>query len=303
MDESKGPVMLAGSGNPALPAAVAASLGLELGRPVLERFPDGELRVQVHEDVRGRVVHVVQSLEPPAERHLLEVLLIADAARRAGAAKLVAVLPYLAYARQDRRGTGTEALGARVVADLIQAAGVERVIVVDLHSPTVEGFFGVPLDHLSAVPLLAAQLRDAGPSAVLVSPDLGGVKRAEAYAKVLQLPVIVVHKARLSGAEVTVRRLVGEVRGCSPILVDDMISTGGTIEAAIKVLLDSGCAQEITVAVTHPLMVGEAAERLARLPIRRLVMTDTVVPAGRPSVPISCVSVAPIVAAALRRIS
>jgi ribose-phosphate pyrophosphokinase len=297
------PVLLSGSGNAPLSRAIAESLGWPLGKSVLERFPDSELRVQIEEDVRGRDVHVVQSLKPPAEQHLLELLFLADAARRAGAKSLTAVLSYLAYARQDRRVTGREPLGGRVVAELIESAGFERVVVVDLHSPTVEGFFGVPLEHLSAIPSIAAELRGGSPTRVLVSPDLGGVKRAEAYARVLDLPVVVVHKSRISGTEVAVRRVVGEVRGCSPIVVDDMISTGRTIEAAIQALLDAGCAQDITVAATHPLFVGDAVERLARVPIRRLVTTDTVLPPREPPMPITRVSVAPLIAQALRRMT
>ena len=303
MARSMAPVVLCGTGNARLAAAIAESVGWPLGKSVLERFPDGELRVEIHEDVRGRDVHVVQALGPPAEQHLLELVFLADAARRAGARSLTAVLPYLAYARQDRRLTGREPLGARVVAELVEGAGFERVIVVDLHSPTVEGFFGVPLEHLSAIPSIAAQLRTSSSPRVLVSPDLGGVKRAEAYARVLDLPVVVVHKSRVSGTEVTVRRVVGEVRGCAPIVVDDMISTGRTIEAAIHALIDAGCTQEITVAATHPLFVGDAVERLARLPIRRLVTTDTVQPPREPPVPTTRVSVAPVIAQALRRMS
>jgi ribose-phosphate pyrophosphokinase len=297
------PVLLSGSGNAPLSRAIAESLGWPLGKSVLERFPDSELRVQLEEDVRGRDVHVVQSLKSPAEQHLLELLFLADAARRAGAKSLTAVVPYLAYARQDRRVTGREPLAGRVVAELIESAGFERVVVVDLHSPTVEGFFGVPLEHLSAIPWIAAELRGGSPTRVLVSPDLGGVKRAEAYARVLDLPVVVVHKSRISGTEVAVRRVVGEVRGCSPIVVDDMISTGRTIEAAIQALLDAGCAQDITVAATHSLFVGDAVERLARVPIRRLVTTDTVLPPREPPMPITRVSVAPVIAQTLRRMT
>jgi ribose-phosphate pyrophosphokinase len=299
MARSMVPVLLSGSGNAPLSAAIAQSLGWSLGKSVLERFPDGELHVEIQEEIRGRDVYVVQSLKPPAEYYLLELLFLADAARRAGARHLVAVLPYLAYARQDRRVTGREPVGARVMAELIEGAGFDRVVVLDLHSPAVEGCFGVPLEHLSAIPSLAAELRDRSSHAVLVSPDLGGVKRAEAYARLLDLPVVVVHKSRMSGIEVTVRRLVGEVRGCSPIIVDDMISTGGTMEAAIQALLDAGCSRDITVAVTHPLFVADAAEKLARLPIRRLVTTDTLPPQPSP-LPIRRVSVAPLLAHAIR---
>jgi ribose-phosphate pyrophosphokinase len=301
-EEAMEPVLLSGSGNPPLAAAIGRELGLGLGKAIVERFPDDELHVEVLEDVRGRDVYVVQSLRPPAERTLLELLLVADASRRAGARSVIAAIPYLAYARQDSRVTGREPLGARVVADLLQVAGIDRVIVLDLHSPAAEACFGVPVEHLSAIPLLADELRATiGPGGVVVSPDLGGVARAEKYAKRLGLPSALVHKSRVSGAEVSVRGVIGEPRGCAPIVVDDMISTGATVDAAVRALQSAGCLDEITVAATHALLVAGAIERLARLPIRRLVTTDSVPLAGESPFPITRLSVAPMIASALAR--
>jgi ribose-phosphate pyrophosphokinase len=309
------PVLLAGSANQPLATAIAGALGVQLHAARAERFPDGELHLELSGDVHGRDAFIVQSLCPPSDQYLLEFLLVADAASRAGARTLTAVLPYLAYARQDRRTSGREALGARVVADLLQVAPIHRVIAVDLHSPPVEGFFRVPVEHLSAFPLFAEALLGPdgfgpGPARVVVSPDLGGVKRALWAGKLLDLPVAIVHKRRLNGREVTVHGLVGAVRGLAPILVDDMISTGGTLEAAVAALLDAGCSEDITIAATHGLFVGDALERLARLPIRALLTTDTVPPAPpappgqRPlPFPVRRLTVAPLIADAVGRLS
>jgi ribose-phosphate pyrophosphokinase len=290
-------VLMSGSSHPTLGAAVAKVLNLEPGRCTVDRFPDGEHHVEVSEEVRGCDVFLLQTLGPPVDSHLMELLLLVDACRRRGAARVTAVVPYLAYARHDRRETGREPLGARLVADLIRVSGVDRLVVVDLHSPAVEGCFNIPVEHLSALPLLADHLRrTVTPGSVVVSPDLGAVKRAERYAAQLKLPVAVVHKDRSSGSEVQARSITGEVKGCAPILVDDMISTAGTIEAAVKALLEAGCAPEVTVVASHALLVGPAAVRLGRLPLRRLLTTDSVPRADRLSFQVEVVSIAPLLA-------
>jgi ribose-phosphate pyrophosphokinase len=295
--------VFSGTANVPLAEAVAGHLGLEPGGRVLEHFPDGEMRVQIREDVRGDDVYLVQPTGPPAGEHLLELLLLADACRRAGAARLTGVVPYFGYARQDHRTHGGEPLGARLVAELMQAARLDRVVAVDLHTPAIEGCFALPVEHLTAVALLADAVRAVPrPEAVIVSPDLGAVKLAERYAALLGVPVAIVHKARVSATEVSVRGLVGDVRGRRPIVIDDMISTGGTIAAAVGAVLDAGAVPEVAVVATHALLVGPAAERLARLPIRRLVATDSLnldLPAG---VPVERVSIAPLLADAIRRL-
>ena len=214
---------------------------------------------------------------------------------------MTAVVPYLAYARHDRRESGREPLGARLVADLIRAAGVDRLITLDLHSPAVEGCFNIPVEHLSAMPLLAEHLRQtAAPNSVVVSPDLGAVKRAERYAAILKLPVAVVHKRRMSGSEVKAHTITGDVKGCAPILVDDMISTAGTVQAAVQALLDAGCTPEVTVVATHALLVGNAFERLQSIPLRRLLTSDSVPrPDGLP-LSVEVVSIAPLVARSIQ---
>jgi ribose-phosphate pyrophosphokinase len=295
--------LFSGTANVPLAAAVAGGLELRLGNRLLEHFPDGEVQIQIRDDVRGDDVYLLQPTGPPVGEHLLELLLLADACRRAGAEHTTAVVPYFGYARQDRREHGGEPLSARLVAQLIEAAGVVRVVAVDLHTPSIEGCFAIPLEHLSAVDLLAETIRPRlGHDAVIVSPDLGAVKLAERYAALLGLPVAIVHKTRLSGTEVSVRGLVGEVRGRTPIVIDDMISTGGTIAAAIGALLDAGAVPDVTVVVSHALLVGPAAERLARLPIRRLVATDSVSLGAPAPLTLERVSLAPLLADAIRRL-
>jgi ribose-phosphate pyrophosphokinase len=270
--------IFSGSANPLLAEVIAQGLGMSLGHVVLQRFPDSELYVEIQESVRGHDVYLIQPTSPPVEAHLLELLFLADACRRAGAAHLTAVIPYFGYARQDRRAKGREPVNARLVADLLQSSGLQRVVAVDLHTTAVEGFFRIPVEHLSAVPLLAEAVRPTlPPHAVIVSPDLGAAKLAERYARLLQLPLAIVHKTRLSGEEVRAQGIVGEVRGRVPIVVDDMVSTGGTIQAAIQALLTAGCESEnLTVVATHGLFVGPAPERLRAVPIHRVLVTDSV---------------------------
>ena len=269
--------VFSGTANRALGESLAHALGRSLGRAHLERFPDGEQYVEIQEDVRGRNVCLIQPTVPPVGENLLELLLMADACWRAGAARLMAVVPYFGYARQDRRTHPGEALGGKLVVDLLERGRFERVVAVHLHTPALEGCFGMPLEHLDPAHLLAEAARPhAGPGAVVVSPDLGAVKMAERYARQLGLPLAIVHKRRTSGSEVSVRGLVGEVHGLRPIIVDDMISTAGTIAATAETVLKAGCADDITVVTTHALLVGPAVERLSQVPIRRLISTDSV---------------------------
>jgi ribose-phosphate pyrophosphokinase len=198
---------------------------VQLAQRVLKRFPDGELHIELQESVRGDDVYLVQPTCPPVDEHLLELLLLADACRRAGALFLTAVIPYFGYARQDRRSHGREPLSARLVADLISAGGFQRLLAVDLHSPAVESGFAIPVEHLSAASILGGAVRSSvNPNTVVVSPDLGAVKMAERYAKLLGLPVAIIHKTRLSGEEVSVQRIVGDVCDKQVLVIDDMIT-------------------------------------------------------------------------------
>lgn len=295
--------VLSGSANLSLAAAVAKKLGVELTRRLLERFPDSEMHVEIQESVRGGDVYIVQPTSPPVDEHLVELLLIADACQRAGAARLTAVIPYFGYARQDRRARGREAVSARVVADLIRTGGLERVVALDLHSAGIEGALSIPLEHLTAVPLLAEAVRSwIAAETVIVAPDLGAVKLGERYGKILRLPIAIVHKTRLSGAEVAVGNITGEVKGKPVLIVDDMISTGGTVEAAIRALLDAGSAPDFIVAASHGLFVGPALERFGGLPVRRFFSTDSVAAPTKLSLPVEAVSVAPLFAETIERL-
>jgi len=295
--------IFAGSANVPLAAAVADQLAVPLGRRRLQRFPDGELHVELQESVRGHDVYLLQPTSPSVEAHLLELLFLADACRRAGAAHCTAVVPYFGYARQDRRASGREAVGARLMADLFAAGELQRLVAVDLHSTALEGFFAFPVEHLSAVSLLAEAVQPAlAPNTVVVAPDLGAVKLAERYASRLHLPMAIVDKQRLTGEEVRVRRVVGRVAGCPVLIVDDMISTAGTVQAAIDALLAADASPEVSVATTHALLVGPAVERLRALPVRRLVATDSTPIAPDLPVPCQVVSLAPLLAEAIRRL-
>jgi ribose-phosphate pyrophosphokinase len=298
------PIVITGSGNPLLAAAVAEGLGIALGRSMLSRFPDTELYAEIQQSIRGCDVYLIQPTGPPVDAHLMELLFLADACRRAGAARLTGIIPYFGYARQDRRARGREAIGGRLIADLLSIGGLTRIVGVDLHTVSLEGFFSMPLEHLSAVPLLAKALEGLlGDQSVIVSPDLGAAKVAEQYAALLHRPFAIVNKTRLSGQDVKVSEIVGEVAGCAPVIVDDMISTGGTIEAAVNALLAAGCAPNITVAASHALLVGLAVSRLSALPLKRILVTDSLPQTDHGSLPIHIVSLAPMLAETVARLN
>lgn len=291
-----------GTANPALAAAIARELGVRLGRGEVERFPDGEVAVRLLEPVRRKEVFLVQPTAPPVDAHLVELLALADACRRAAAARITAIVPYFGYARADERHGRREPVTARMVADLLQAVGIDHLVTVDLHAPQIEGFFHAPVDSLTAVPTLCAALRDRLPPGVaVVSPDTGRVRMATEYAHRLGAPVIVLHKQRASGTETAVTHLVGEVRDRACLIIDDMISTGGTIAESVETLLAAGARPEITVAATHGLFVEGAREKVLHPGVHEVFVTDTVALRGKDWPRVRIISVAPLIAAALRR--
>lgn len=266
-----------GSATPQLAAAVAERLGVELGQRRLRRFPDGEVHVQIDESIRGRDIFIIQSTCQPVNENLMELLVMVDAFQRASAGRVTAVIPYYGYARQEKKSTGREPITARMVADLLAAVGTDRVVSIDLHAPAIQGFFNIWMDHLTAVPLLARHLRTISLDDVaVVSPDVGRAKLAEKYAAALDAPLVILHKERLDAEETRVRAVIGDIKGRPAVLIDDMISTGSTIATAVDALLAAGARPEITVVATHPLLVGQAPERLAHEAIFRVVVTDTI---------------------------
>jgi len=296
--------VITGTAHPALGAAICRELGCEPLGCRIERTADGELLVRVDETARGRAIAVVQPTQAPVGDHLLELLLVGDACLRGGACWVTAVVPYLGYARQNRREQSGEALGARVFGGALGSVPFGRLLVVDPHDAGIEGGFACPLDRISAVTVLADAVQRLGvEQSVIVAPDLGAAKLAERFAHRLRRPFAVVHKRRLSPFEVSAGRVVGDVRGLTPIVVDDMISTGGTIASAIARLLEGGATPPVVVVATHGLFAEPAPSRLAELPIARVITTDTVPIATDLPFPHESVSIAPLLAEALVRSS
>ncbi len=294
--------LFAGTANAALAAAVARDLAVGLSDCAVERFPDGELTVRLLEPVRGKEVFLLQPTGPPVNDHLIELLAFADACLRAAAARITAVVPYFGYARADRRGGRREPITASLVADLLQAAGVQHVVTVDLHTPQAEGFFHCPVDSLTAVSTLCAALRDwPARDAVVVAPDAGRVPMATRYAQRLGTDLAVLHKRRLSGTETVVTHLVGDVRDRRCLLVDDIVATGGTIATSAATLREARARPELVVVATHGLLLPGARDRLGRAGVQEVVVTDTVAVPERDWPALRVVSVAPLLAAALRR--
>lgn len=294
------PVLIVGTGNQTLGEAVARELGAACGECEIGRFPDGEISVSLHEPVQDRDVFLIQPTSPPVNENLVELIALVDACRRAGAARVFGVVPYFGYARSDKRHHGCEPIMASAVAHLLHGAGLDHLITIDLHSAQIEGFFRIPVDSLSAVPVLCEALRGKLPSGtVVISPDEGRVKTATRYARLLGAPVGVVHKERVSGTETHAVKVVGDVRDKPCLIIDDMISTGGTIVSAVEALLAAGARPQIFVAATHGLLVGGALQKLERPAVHEVFVTDTI-PIKQESPRLRIVSVAPLLADTIR---
>lgn len=268
---------------------------------MIERFPDGELSAVLLEPVRGRHAVIVQPSGPPVDEHLVELLALVDACRRAAAERVTAVVPYFGYARGDRRGGVRRPIMASLAARVIEQSGADHVITLDLHAPQIEGFFHVPVDDLSAFePLLEAVVDELPKDVIVVSPDLGRLGTATQFADRLGTTPAVVHKRRVGGRESRSLQVVGDVRDRACLIVDDMISTGGTIATAVRALLGAGARPEMYVAATHGLFVGGAAEQLEHPAIRRIWVCDTLPQQGKPDRIV--VPVAPLIASAIARL-
>jgi len=265
-----------GRANPDLARKIGDYLGLPLGRITVEPFPDGETRIRLEEDVRGRDVFYIQPTSDPVNESLVELLIFIDCARRASAERITAVVPYFGYARQDRKDEGRVPITAKLVANLMATAGTDRVLTMDLHAAQIQGFFDIPVDNLYAEPVLSRHFSERKlEDLVLVSPDPGNAKTARKYAERLGGDLAIIDKRRTSGSSVMLGRVIGEVSGKTVLMMDDMISTAGTICQAAEVCKSQG-AKRICVGATHAVLCGPAAERLAKAPIDEVVVTDTV---------------------------
>ncbi len=268
--------LFSGSANQPLAAAMAGYLEVPLGRVKVGRFSDGEIAIEIGENVRGLDVYLLQSTCTPVNDSLIEMLIMADALRRASVASITAVMPYYGYARQDRKVAGRTPITAKLVADLIATAGVDRVVTVDLHAGQIQGFFNIPVDNLFAMPVLLDQLR-AMPlqDPVMVSPDAGGVERARAYAKRLNASLAIIDKRRERANVSEVMNIIGDVKGKDCVLLDDMIDTAGTLTNAARALHAEG-ARKIYAAATHAVLSGPAVNRIVDSPLTEVVVTDTI---------------------------
>ena len=294
--------LFCGSATPALAGAVAEHLGQALSNCHVSRFPDGESRIQIEESVRGADCYVIQSTCHPVNHNLMELLVFADALKRASAWRVNAVIPYFGYARQDKKVQAREPITAKLVSNLLETAGVDRVITVDLHAGQIQGFFDVPLDHLTALDILGGYLKstDLGNS-VVVSPDVGRATEARRLANHLSLPLAMLYKRRDSPTDTQVTHVIGEVKGMRPIMIDDMISTAGTMVRGIDALVRLGARPEVTVVATHPVFTPPALERLSHEAIGHIYVTDTI-PFVDAHDRVEVLSVASLLAKAIRNI-
>ena len=297
--------LLSGSHNGKLAQAVADNLDVPLTPLKLERFANGEISVQIGESARGADVFVFSTHDKPVNDAIMEQLIIIDAAKRASAKRITAVCPYFGYSRQDRKAAGREPISAKLIVDMLTAAGADRIVSVDLHSGQIQGFFDGPFDHLTAMPVLSDYIKaKLGNDFVIVSPDAGRVKTSERYVRKLGADLAIVHKTRskVKANTVEAKNVIGDVEGRRCVLIDDMIDTAGTICAAAQLLKDSGAA-EIYVMATHGIMSEPALERLEAAPIDRIIVTDTLpLPAQPRSTKLEVVSIAPLMAEAIRAI-
>ncbi len=294
--------IFSGNSNRPLAEAICRSVGIDLGRCIVSQFPDGETFVKIEENVRGEDVFVVQSSSPPSNQHLMELFIMMDALRRASAWRITAVIPFYGYARQDRKDQPRVPITAKLVANLLVAAGANRILTVDLHAQQIQGFFDIPVDHLYAAPVMYEYIREKDiPDLVVVSPDIGGIKMAHAYAQVLGASLAIVAKRRTSPVDVESMTLIGEVAGKNVLMVDDLTETAGTLTAAASMLRERG-AKKVYACVSHTILSELGIERLRKSVIDELITTDTVYRPAIDGVRIVTRSVAGLLGEAIKRI-
>jgi ribose-phosphate pyrophosphokinase len=290
-----------GTAHVALAESICSHMGIPLGARTLQRFPDGEINLKLDCDVRGADVFVVQPTCPPVHEHLFELLSFADCLRRASADRITAVVPYFGYARKDRKDEGRVPINAKMVANLLVTAGYSRVVAIDLHAAQIQGFFDIPVDHLYARPVLMEKVRELGAdNPVIVSPDVGGTKLARAYAKEIGCDLAIIDKRRISGEETVIENIIGDVSGRDVVLVDDMVSTGGSIVDAARIVKKKG-ANKVYIVATHGVLAGNAIEKLNSADVEKILFTDSV-PVSRAIEKLEICSVAQLLARAIDRI-
>jgi ribose-phosphate pyrophosphokinase len=295
--------IFAGNSHPRLAADITRELEAPLGRAMVGHWKNGETRVKLDENVRGSDVFIIQSICDPVDHHLMEMLIMIDAVKRSSAQRITAVIPYYAYAKQEKKTAGREPITAKLVANLIVTAGADRVLTLDLHAPAIEGFFDIPVDHLRATPLLAARYRREWQDGVVaVSPDSGGVARADDFRARMGASLAIISKRHPGPDATEALEMVGDVEGKRAIIIDDMVSTGGTLVEAAELLKERG-ASEIHAAATHGVFADSALELIAGSPVSKLTVTDTLpLPEKGPKEIVEVITVAPLLAEAILRI-
>ena len=294
--------IFSGTSNQPLAQAICAYIGIDLGKSTIKPFPDGETFIKIEENVRGEDVFIVQSSSPPTNHHLMEMFIMIDALRRASAARITAVLPFYGYARQDRKDQPRVPITAKLVANLLVAAGANRILTMDLHAQQIQGFFDIPVDHLYAAPVMYEYLKKLSlKDLVVVSPDVGGLKMAYAYSQVLGANLAIVAKRRKSASEVESMALIGEIEGCDTMLVDDLTETAGTLTQAADLLKKKG-AGRVLACVSHAILGEVGVERLRKSAIDELITTDTVLRPAISGIKITTLSVAGLLGEAIKRI-
>jgi ribose-phosphate pyrophosphokinase len=297
--------LFSGNSNAALAQAMASYLDAPLGKAEVGRFSDGEVNVEIGENVRGMDCFVIQSTSSPANSHLMELLIMIDALRRSSAKRITAVMPYYGYARQDRKVRPRVPISAKLVADLISTPGTDRVLCIDLHAGQIQGFFNIPVDNIFSTPVLLDEIHRRYPGPLtIISPDAGGVERSRAYAKRLDAGLAIIDKRRESANVAEVMNIVGDVEGQTCVIVDDMVDTAGTLAESARALDREGAAAVYAV-ITHPILSGPAIKRIAESPLKELVVTDTIplTKEARDCAKLHVASIAPLLGEAIRRIN
>lgn len=295
--------VLTGNSNPELAKAICRHLGVPLGHAVVGRFPEGEIHVQIQDNIRGKDVFIIQSTCSPPNDHLMELLILIDASRRASASRITAVLPFYGYARQDRKDKPRVPITAKLVANLLVSAGTNRILALDLHAGQIQGFFDVPVDHLYSINVLSKYfIKKRLKHLVVVSPDVGGIKLARAYSKLLNAPLAIVDKRRESATRTKVMNIIGDVRNRNVVIVDDLVSTASSLAEAIHALKQAKC-RDVYAAIVHPILAGPAIERIEQSVLKELVVSDSIpISLEKKIDKITVLSVAALLGEAIKRI-